>query len=162
MAGSMKQNCTSSCSWDCLWRLQDCLLRSLRNGRAIHFWMVEILKDKVLPSWVSGLRSICSTVNVENLLTFWDPVLLFIKIPNWHWNWIFIYWRFSLELGHGVLRGMCWKELHMGQIGTDGHKIPKWLLLKTVYHISWATGDSITCSLVSRAKWNLIIILLFS
>ena len=95
MAGSMKQNCTSSCSWDCLWRLQDCLLRSLRNGRAIHFWMVEILKDKVLPSWVSGLRSICSTINVENLLTFWDPVLLFIKILNWHWYWIFIYWHFS-------------------------------------------------------------------
>jgi len=55
-------------------------------------------------------------------------------------------------LGHGVLRGMCWKELHMGQIGTDGHKIPKWLLVKTVYQISWAAGDSITCSLVSQAK----------
>ena len=70
-------------------------LRSLRNGRGINFWIVEILKVKVLPSWVSGLRSICSTINVENLLTFWDPVLLFIKILNWHWYWIFIYWHFS-------------------------------------------------------------------
>ena len=65
-------------------------------------------------------------------------------------------------LGHGVLRGMCWKKLHMDQIGTDVHKIPKWLLVKTVYHISWAAGDSITCSLVRQAKWNLIIILLLS
>ena len=87
-----------------------CLLRSLRDGRAIHFFMVEILKDKVLPSWVSGLRSICSTINVENLLTFWDPVLLFIKILNWHWYRISGTWSSAWNVLEGVAHGSNWNR----------------------------------------------------
>jgi len=64
------------------------------------------------------------------LLTFWDPSVALHENPQLALILDF-YWLALQLMRHVVLHVTCWNKLHMGQNGTDGHKIPKLLLRQT-------------------------------
>jgi hypothetical protein len=66
--------------------------------------------------WESAFR-IAYVLNVENLLTIWDPSVALHENPRL--TLILDLYLLALQLiQHGVLHGMCWNELCMGQNGT--------------------------------------------